>query len=562
MSTYHEIAQREARDKIIQLLFPSFTRRVSKSGVYLNQKKIRPFPATDLPTVRQTKVPSEMTTIFYLLGGQQETTYLLCDENGVPLQDEANEDITGELLSLNDAEDELWDHLHSLSLYPLPAKIISIPASDDPDACQEFADIWKNVVLFTTPAFIQDQRFKVLLQKTITPGSTHLLPDNYLSYSIPFEVGITLDLPTTFVIPSALASTSITLRQDDTSVSVDYGESNLEGLVVRISKPQIDLNYKVVEKNTIIERSNVVRAQKGDAFIDLTIDATLFEEDTILIIQAFRWIPDEQGGDDQFVSEFLEQQLKVIFRPNLDVGVVVEDGSNILEYGANASIVVEGYEVSGAEAEEAVVYQLYSHQLALTEYQAPTDIDMMVMQFSPLDLLEDGDLSHIADLNLIEAEGEVFATNLMIDTGNVFEDTVFIVQVTKFGESFLLNTPIVLLVLPSPDFTVQDSGAGLLSLSDTQEGVKYQLQSNGDAIGNPGYHYTNRGVALTTADRQEHGMRIETDLVVGSNTNDPASVYSTDLALPTDSNDESTLSILAIKPYTGLSILLSYPWSI
>jgi len=540
MTAYHNLPERNAKNRILDLLLVD---KESSPMVTL--------PQSDLPISFYPKVPANASTFFYLLGGQETVDYVLCDESKQELND-----YDGTLIALDPNDTEVWNDLLSYHIYPPSAnQEIVIPASGDTTAYQTFADTWRYVVKFETPDLGKDCHFYVKISNQIVSSPNNYSVARYLNYPIPFEVGIETTLTLNFLSEHAPANAA--LIDDDTNILIDYGVSDLQGLEIYVDKPQAHITYQLQERSpnrgTIL--SDAVTTDDNQSYINLIVNTEAFNDDSVLEVRAFRNTTDEDG-EAIVDAAILDQALSISFRPDTGRSISLGEDKNILVFGASATIFVEDYEPD-------VVYQLYVGKLSLHKYIAPTTIDTVAMQFTPVSLLVDADVQHIYPLDLVNVEGtDAGAQGLQFITEAMYDDSVFVVKATKSGEEFLLQSTVMVLVEPdivTPDASI-DTDNDIITITGTREGVKYQLQSQGASlvnIGNPGYHYTDRGIALIANNLTEYGTRIGIDFKVGGEGVYHSSLYNHDVILPTGTlTDGETLTILAIKPHTGLSVKL------
>jgi hypothetical protein len=146
---------------------------------------------------------------------------------------------------------------------------------------------------------------------------------------------------------------------------------------------------------------------------------------------------------------------------------------------------------------------------------------------------------------------------LSIASGNLIEDSIFVVLATKTDNHERLQLDQALVVLVAPDPGPQDGVAqsplaagteGLVMVSGTQRGVQYQLLRDLDSspINLPGYDYRDRGVGAS---------RVGVDFVVEAAV-DP--VANQTLVLPIGPVAATmTYRVLATKTLSGVSAELT-----
>ncbi|MCB0598472.1 MAG: hypothetical protein H6557_11900 [Lewinellaceae bacterium] len=86
MKPYQNIPLRRARDRMIRLLFQNFPNEQAEQEKCFESVRQRiPYPLRDLPLAHKRQVPFDSNAAIYVLGGQEDTIYVLCDEYGVPV---------------------------------------------------------------------------------------------------------------------------------------------------------------------------------------------------------------------------------------------------------------------------------------------------------------------------------------------------------------------------------------------------------------------------------------------------------------------------------------------
>lgn len=551
MTLYHDIPFRSARDKIFDLLFQnSASGSKSKEDTFEPVQQIIADPLKDLPVFYNSRVTDGKPTDFYILGGQNDIEYILCDKEDVPLKVNDNE-INAQLLSLETDSETLLHNLRSCRMLSTETLYeIKIPEAEDTDGIKDFARTWKRVAQITTPDIKKDQTFRLLARKkNITKNAEQL--EEYLLQSISVRVGIDTSLPVQFL--PQLGTDVLSEKGDGITINFNQPEAANLPLKIRILQTQEGVNYQIfetIDADKRIERSGIVvggtQGSEGNMTVELETTGT-FEEDTVLVIRAFRDIADKENSDPLLAAD-LEQKLTVVVRPNKELELSFADEK--IPYNGSTSIRLD-------KTQQSVNYQLFARRLELSEYSAEG-------------VLEIADVESIGNLVPVgKPKSGKQGDSISFETEAQQEDSVFVIQATKNnqlnGETLLIEKGLVLLVQPSPSPTVTaDSSAiskgeeGLVILSNTQKGVKYQLQSGKKTIGEYGYHISERAIG-GIVERREFGMRIGTDFKIGTVQDNAFTLFNDEkLILPTGAiKKTTTFKIIARKSYTGLETELS-----
>lgn len=532
MNAYNDIPLRSARNAIISLLFgmPANTGK----DAYPTSPRFIPSVLQDLPIAYRAKVPNGQATVFYVIGAQKNTEYILCDEQGRPLPDNGLE-IKGEILDLADDTDTRLFNLRALGIFPAAAAL-PIPASDDAQAIEAFVHTWRRVAAITTPIVTEDRSFRILARSLQPSGP----PEGYLHQIISLRVGIDTALAVGW---KPILDTD-RLLDDGKALLINYNQPG--PLKVGIVRSQEGIRYQLLEETPDgrVARSGIAvgGAQGATGDMDIVLESTGdFKEDAQLVIRAFR---DENDRDnkDLLLAADLDSRLTIRVRPNTLTSVKLN--TVVVDYDKNATV-----EVSGIQA--SVAYQLYGRLLLLQEY-APDG--------SP-EIPDPEKIEELAPIGEPKVGSE--GGTLKFNTGKQQEDTVFVLQATKRepanGAILRLSTILVLLVKPYPKVAVSLAKAtiapgeeGHIVLEGTQAGVKYQLTANDKDIGEPGYHLADRAIGSIQA-RREYGMRIGIDFKIGQEGDTVSSLFETELlVLPTGAvAEETTFKVVAVKSYTG-----------
>ena len=363
--------------------------------------------------------------------------------------------------------------------------------------------------------------------------SQPIIVETYLNQAIAIKAGINTNLPVSFVPGDQQISTG-------QAITIDYNQS----VTVKIENSQEGVSYRLFEdlpqSDTDRPLSEEVNGNKGDIEIDST---ELFLEDTSIKVKAVRI-----GIPSSLVD--LTARLTVTVRPDPSVSVVT--ASLVLDYDTQTRISLVNHQTS-------VIYQLYKREIIVPdEYVSqgglivPVVGDRQVFIKPPEKILDWENPNGFVEVGTFEA------TSDQIDTGNLAEDTLFIVRATKRGENgetLQLDQTIAILVRPNPSLQlsvekspIDPNDIGVVLINATQKGVFYQLRLDADntPIKPPGYHVEDRGVERT---------RLEVDFVVGAQ--EPPGAGGV-LRLPTDPLTEKTVfNVLATKIMTGLEAQLT-----
>lgn len=551
MTQYHDIPFRSARDQMFDLLFKdSASGSKSKEDTFEPVQQIIADPLKDLPVFYNSRVTDGKPTDFYILGGQNDIEYILCDKEDVPLKVNDNE-INAQLLSLETNSETLLHNLRSCRMLSTENfSEIKIPEAEDTEGIKDFAQTWKRVAQITTPDIKKDQTFHILARKkNITKDVEQL--EEYLLQAVSVRVGIDTSLPIQFL--SQLGTDVLNEKGNGITINFNQPEAANLPLKITILQTQEGVNYQIFEiadGDKRIERSGTVvggtQGTEGDMTVELETTET-FEEDTVLVIRAFRDIGDKENSDPLLAAD-LDQKLTVVVRPNKDLEPNFTDKK--IPYNGSTLINLD-------KTQKSVDYQLFARPVELSEYSAEG-------------VLEIADVESIGNLIPIgKSQSGKQGESISFETEAQQEDSVFIIRATKNnqanGETLRIKTGLVLLVQPSPSPTVSaetdtisKGEEGFVVLSNTQKGVKYQLQVGKKAIGEYGYHISERAIG-GIVERREFGMRIGTDFKIGTNQDNAATLFGDEkLILPTGPiKKTTTFKVIARKSYTGLEAELS-----
>jgi hypothetical protein len=393
-------------------------------------------------------------------------------------------------------------------------------------------------IILKTPPIIRDSTFTILATRSVDGygAPLHTSLEIYLTTHVSIKVGINAALPVEFRPGEGQVSTGqqITITYNDTAS-------------VAVSASQEGISYRLVtatdDGETIL--SDAVEGNKAV----IVLETSQLAEDTVIQVQAYR-------TRDPGILAYLDTTLTVNVRPNLAVGVqVAPSAPPIVEYAGQATLSLVGWQRS-------VTYRLYRRTLAAADYVAantperlevPTDTGQSVFVQAPQTVT---DWDNLSDFVLVgtfqEQDGDP-----VITAEDIREDTIFLVQATKNAnrEHLQLHQAVVVLARPDPapqvaamQSPLQAGSPGMVTVSETQQGVAYQLQveTEDTPINLPGYDYRDRGIDT---------VRLEVDLVVEEPVDPDA--YQTLLLPAGPVSASTTYSILATKMLSGVSTLLN-----
>lgn len=451
-----------------------------------------PYPLRDLKLVYPPTVAYNRPTTIQILGGQRGVRYQLCDEDGNPILDKDNQPGFEIQPDANTPEDEI--------LLPTPA-------------------IRKDIT-FTVLAIREDKQKAVQVE-------------TYLNQAISIKAGIDTGLPVAF-------SPATGQVAGDHQVTINYGDK----VTVAISNTQEGISYKLTmgPKENFVTLSNGV---KGNQATINVVSTDGFDEDTQINVLAYR-------TSSSSVSAWLDTTLSILVRPN--PAAVVNADANIVNYNTGTTFWL-------VDPQSSAQYELYKRELIPADYLPdgtagslliPTDEGRNIAIRVPAKITNWDDPSGFV---LVDSFGESGASgaSLPTGTGELLEDTIFIIRGTKREnhERLQLDQVVVVLVRPNPapvvgsQAAIVASGAeGVVTVSGTQKGVAYQLRldANNQPINPPGYHLTDRAIET---------FRVEVDLVVEV----PGAPL---LLLPTGAlTQATTFNVLAGKILTGVSAQLT-----
>ncbi|MEM7370296.1 MAG: LamG domain-containing protein [Bacteroidota bacterium] len=569
MSAYQDIPLRIARDRMISLLFQELPSLSSDGNEAFDPKQqLIPYPIRDLPIAYRSKVPNDRTMTFYILGGQKELVYTLCDDAGNPVRNNQIPN-TGTFVELGADMDELLFELRSLDIFPVDSRTeLSIPAEGDTEGISQFVQSWGHLIKFTTPIISEDRTFQILVQKTIsTQPSVGLNQiEEFLHQSVSVRVGIDTALSVQFI-PQ---QTSDVLSQDNRVITINFNQTILDNqpLKVQILQSQEGINYQLFEEGQDgrVERSAIVIGGTQGAAGDLDIILTPtgpFEEDTTLIVRAFRDV-DNKDSQDLLLAGNLDHSVTVLVRPNPALTWTLTQDP--LPFGASPDVTIHSPQLSTDYAlYRYSLKESYSFEAASAEY-SPAGV------ISPIVLAKAQDDTQAP---LAELMGEVLNAGTKQSLNfPLMTDTLLLIKASKRdnGESLYLSQHVVSLnqadpgplVEVDPPFASQGDMVQI-RLRAIQSRTAYQLQepaaNSFTDIGPAQLYGADRGIGWHSNGRVL-GMPIigsaplTGDLIVANSLQVKDDLFSRQLIefVPIPFQQEQAYRILAIKEYSGLQL--------
>lgn len=585
MNSYHDIPLRRARDRVIGVLFGGLPTDLAeqKKGLESVQQAI-PYPLLDLPVAYREKVPFESRPVIFVLGGQEDIQYMLCDEGGIPIS-YSEEAIMGEPVQLTNPDDprlgEALQLLPGLTIHPEAAADAIDLAT--PEQRELFKTTWRRLIQFDAPPITEDVTYTILAAKYVDTLPEVGIPGlwTYLHEPVTFRVGIDTVMPTRFIDLQATDK----LSTDGRTITIDFDQPALNRhlLCIEILDSQEEVHYQVFEigpGGSRTKRSGIViggsQGPAGDMRLVVDI-AGSFQEDTTLVIRAFRE-EDQRDVDDPLVSADLEGLLQVRVRPNPAVTFNLKKA--LLSYGASPLITLGGIPTPQSSVRyEIVALPLplsYTYEQDSAVYRPNGDkhgekFDAFLAKFK-LDIHLQQQLKGVA-MPEIGLFNDPLALPLQ-------EDSLLLMRATKKdnGEWLFLDHCKVALVGPDPDGPVLhlDSTDNPLQIfvRNPQRRVGYQLrETNGTELGPTMLPGVDRGVGWEAHGRR-FGMRLRNtpsdppgnpdlsaifgDLTVAGPGQSKANMFpGNELAfLPFVPDKRKGYEILLIKEYNGLTAVL------
>src|SRR5271166_5361265 len=317
-------------------------------------------------------------------------------------------------------------------------------------------------VILPTPKIMKDITFSIMAVRE--DADLGVLVETYLNKLVEIEGGFNQRLALNFQLQGNQIARNGQLV-------VDYGEKSI---TISVADSQEGVTYQLFEDtgdNAIGEPlSDPVPGTGAIILLTLKSGASLFE-DTAIKIKARR----KTSGHDS--SVFLNTRLTIKVRPDATVGVSVD--FPIVDYKGTPKFTLTRFQASAT-------YELYQREISPSEY------------FGDEIRVQSRELSGFVKV-------ATFAGGT-ITSGNLTEDTIFIVTATKIkGETPQLDRSVAVFVRPSPDPEVRaertpisTGTSGMVLVNNTQKGVEYQLlNEDKTSFGSPGYDYRDRGVGTT-----------------------------------------------------------------
>jgi hypothetical protein len=379
-------------------------------------------------------------------------------------------------------------------------------------------------VVLPTPPIRRDITFTILAVREDQGSDEHA--ETYLNQTVSIKAGIDTNLPVTFEPAEGqlVAGNSIT---------VDYGGN----VTITLSNTQEGISYKLVSgaKDASVDRSKAVKGNQAGITL-VTTDG--FAEDTPINILAYR-------TSNSKISALLDTTLTVLVRPNPAVEINLENP--IVDYASGSNVWLMNPQAS-------VEYSLYKRDLVAADYlpdRTPGSLTVQTDEGRQISI-------RVPDVivNQVNPPGFTLVDtfkhtggSMPADTGDLLEDTLFLISATKVDnrERLQLARAVVVLVRPNPApvvgvlAAVVDAGAeGTVTVQNTQKGVYYQLRLDADnrPINPPGYHLTDRGIDT---------VRLEVDMIVEDQGKPILLLPAGPIATAT------TFNVLAGKILTGVS---------
>lgn len=440
----------------------------------------RPYPLDDLSLEYPAMVAPGRCARITLRFAQKGVRYQVCDDEGSPL-DPTSSSTTGE------------------------------GSSDE-----------ANPVVLTTPPILRDRSFLI---KATWDNRTRYLQDLVTvraSVDTSLSVGFVTDPARTGPLPS--------------TVLVDHGAR----VRVRVDDTQEGYSYRLVRgDDTGDPQPGDVTGDRASRTFDLP---WTFEEDTRLRVLVYRTTDPRQRG-------WLDTVLEVHVRP--DPGVQVRAVSSTVPFLGTARL-----ELSGAQT--SARYLLYQHPLDPVAFEAGEGLSLRVEDAGRTILLQRpkpwaGATSPASREQVGEFTPGATAGTGGMDTPALVRDTWFEVVAVKKdnGSTVLLSQVAAVLVRPDPgvratwgEVTLAGEPVPCVVLTGTEPGVRYQLQTGGTPLGEPGHPPRERGIGR---------MRVQVDLQVEDDGTSPS------LFLPAEGLTPGTrLEVLATRLASGVSTKLAW----
>jgi hypothetical protein len=312
-------------------------------------------------------------------------------------------------------------------------------------------------VTLPTPKITKDVTFSIMaVREDAVRG---VLLETYLNELVAIEVGLDQRLTVSF----EPGNGQLVVNYAETSVTISVALSQ-EGVTYQIFGGTKDDENVEPLSDPVLGTGTKIR---------LTLKSGVkLVEDTVIKIKARR----KTAGKD--MSVFLDARLSVNVRPDPTVAVSVD--LPVVDYKGTPKFTLTRFQASAA-------YELYQRAVTPSEYVGGG------VQ------VQSRELSGYVKVGAF--------TGGTIASGNLTEDTVFIVTATKIQnrETLQLNQSVAVLVRPNPDPEVRaerspilTGTSGMVLVNNTQKGVEYQLLNEDNTLfGSPGFDYRDRGVGTT-----------------------------------------------------------------
>ena len=547
-----DIKGRDARDRIINTLGLGLT-----------------YPLRDLPVEHRTLIAVDLPAEMKIPDAQTGVWYQLCDQDGNPmtvadLEVEMVVEIQGkdddgtlvaQRVNFKHPESDTTEGLVVVGSEVTLTGVVEAVGDDTLTVDKKTFAVTRETLfaatcvdvedpLLVSPPVIEDITYTILAFRKDPNLGLDL--ETYLNHIVSLQAGVDPTLEVSFVPYEQQRVAEETPDQ----IFVNYWDSDAaqEKVQVKIYESQEGVTYQVFLEKTdqlCTDReeqdglSGTLSGDKGDIVLETL---TGFNEDLRLHAKAHRTT---RPG----TCAYLETTLTVNIRPDPAIDVSVE--ALIYDYHTKARLTLAGTQAS-------VTYTLYQRDLVEADYvpqgtagalEIPTGEGHSVFVKAPETITDWNDPAGFVLVGpFVEEDGAVSIT-----TGDLAEDTLFVVRATKIenGESLPLLQVVAVLVRPNPTpevgveaSPIDADSRGVITVNGTQKGVFYQLRLDADdtPVGAPGYHVEDRGLERT---------RVEVDFAVDSQ----GDVV---LLLPTGPLTETTIfNVLATKIFSGLSVQLT-----
>ena len=540
-----DIKGRDARDRIINTLGLGLT-----------------YPLRDLPVQHRTLVSVDLPAEMRILEAQTGVWYQLCDEDGNPMtladlavgmvveiqgKDAAGGGRTATRINVKgpDAVASAAEADGEVTL----TGAIEARADDRITVGGETFAVTRETLVGATCMDVEDP---ILWSPPITEDVTYTIlafrkdPDRrlnletYLNQIISLQAGVDPSLAVSFMPYDHQ-------RVDEDvpdQIFVNYWDSDeaKEKVRIKISESQEGVTYQLFETTeesctALTKEDGLSLAWKGNKGDLVFTTKAGFNKDIRLLVKAYRTTRAE-------ICAYLETTLTVNVRP--DPAVAVSIDALIYDYHTKARLTL-------ANTQASATYALYQRDLVEADYvlqgtagalEIPTGEGHSVFVKAPEKITDWNAASGFAQVGPFVEEGGAVS----ITTGELAEDTLFVVRATKIenGESLPLDQVVAVLVRPNPapEVGVQASpidadSIGVITVNGAQKGVFYQLRLDADdtPVGAPGYHVEDRFLERT---------RVEVDFAVESQGTPLLALLSGPLT------ETTTFNILATKIFSGL----------